>query len=345
MRVKKKVIEFDHVIKSFDLDRDKLLKKKLTSIFFKGKEEKFVAVDDVSFKVYEGESVGLWGENGSGKSTILKLIGGLYKPDSGIVTVKGQVAPVLELGVGLHPDLSGGENIYFYSSILNISKDKVKQNYAKIVDFFGFGNFMDVAVKRYSSGMKARLAFSIAAFSDAQILLLDEILAVGDVDFKERALEMIRGLRGKRTIVFTTHSYTLMQQLGDRMINLRKGKVYNSSNSLGADFLRNLENEIEIKAEALSGSMEPVIMKGDVMRIRKVPYQKLKVGDIVSFLFPNLDQMVVHRVVAKKEILNGQIKCYTKGDFSYENDPWFLTEDDYVGKVVRIEKRGKIKFS
>lgn len=339
MRPKNTVIEFDGVTKSFDLDRDKLLKKKLTNVFGRGKEEKFMAIDDISFKVNEGESVGLWGDNGSGKSTILKLIGGLYRPDKGRVTVKGRVAPVLELGVGLHPDLSGGENIYFYSSILNIPKDRVKQNYNKIVDFFGFGNFIDIAVKRYSSGMKARLAFSIAAFSDAQILLLDEILAVGDTDFREKALQMIKSLKGRKTIVFTTHSYTLMQQLGDRMINLKKGKIYDSSDSLRPEFLRNLDAGVEIKAEALSGSMEPVIKKGDVVKIKKIPYQKLKVGDIVSFLFSNLDQMVIHRIVARKEMLDGKIKCYTKGDFSYENDPWFLTEADYVGKVVGIEKK------
>jgi len=341
MRQKDTVIEFDGVTKSFDLDRDKLLKKKLTNVFGGGRKERFVAIDNISFKVNEGESVGLWGDNGSGKSTILKLIGGLYRPDKGRVTVKGRVAPVLELGVGLHLDLSGGENIYFYSSILNISQNRVKQNYGKIVDFFGFGNFIDVAVKRYSSGMKARLAFSIAAFSDAQILVLDEILAVGDVDFRERALEMMRDMRGKKTIVFTTHNYTTMQQLCDRMINLRKGEIYNSSESLETGFLRNLDDGVEIRAETLSGSMEPVIMKGDILKIKKIPYCKLRVGDIVAFLFLNLDQVIVHRIVAKRETMNGQIKCYTKGDFSYENDPWYLTKEDYVGKVVVIEKGRK----
>jgi ABC-type polysaccharide/polyol phosphate transport system ATPase subunit len=338
MRQKEKVIIFDQVTKSFDLNRDRLLKGKLGSFWGGIKRERFKAVKNVSFEVFKGESVGLWGENGSGKSTVLKLIGGLYRPDSGKVTVKGSVAPVLELGIGLHPDLSGSENIYFYSSILNISKDKVKRNFDEIVDFFGFENFLDVPVKRYSSGMKTRLAFSIAVFSDAQILLLDEILAVGDVDFKERALRMMREMRGKKTIVFTTHSYTTMQQLCNRMINLRNGEIHNFSSSPGVNFLRNLDEGVEFRAEACSGSMEPVIKKGDVMSIKKISYSKLKVGDIVAFLFSNLDQMVVHRVVAKRETLDGQIKCYTKGDFSYENDPWFLIEKDYVGKVIKIEK-------
>lgn len=339
MKQKEKTIVFDKVTKSFDLDRDRLLKKEFICNLWGGNEkENFTAIKEVSFEVYKGESIGLWGENGSGKSTILKLIGGLYQPDSGTVSVVGRVAPVLELGVGLHPDLSGSDNIYFYSSILNIPKDKVKQNFNKIVDFFGFKNFLEIPVKRYSSGMKSRLAFSIAAFSEADILLFDEILAVGDTDFRELAMQKINELRKNKTIIFTSHSYTVIQQLCDRMISFHKGRISNFSNSLSSEFLRNLDDGIEVKAMASSNSMIPVIKKGDLIKIKKVSYERLKVGDIVAFLFPNLDKMIVHRVVAKKEMLDGQIKCFTKGDFSYETDPWFLDKKDYLGKVLEIKK-------
>lgn len=299
---------------------------------------KFKAVDRATFKIYEGESVGLWGENGSGKSTILKLIGGLYQPTKGKIRVSGKVAPVLELGVGLHPDLTGRENFYFYSSILNFSKEETKENYQKVIHFFGFENFIDIAVKKYSSGMRARLAFSIAVFSSAPILLLDEVMAVGDSDFQERALDLLRSLRGKKTLVFTTHSYSLAQQLGDRILCFRRGKLMETSRSINCEFLRRLKKNQEVKAEAMSNSMRPTIFKGDELLIKKVAYEKLEEGDIVAFLFTNLNQMIVHRIVAKRQTLGGETKIYTKGDFAYETDPWFLSESDYVGKVVEIKK-------
>ena len=334
----KKVIVFNHVSKYFNLNRDKSLKSKFINSYKKETLNNFLAINDVTFEIKRGESVGLWGENGSGKSTILKLISGLYLPNQGKVTVKGSVASVLELGVGLHPELTGRENIFFYSSVLNIPHSIILNNFKEIVDFFGFEKFLDVPVKRYSSGMKSRLAFSIAAFSNADILLFDEVMAVGDLDFKERAMDKINQLRKEKTIIFTSHSYSVVQQLCDRMLTFHEGKIVRHSNSKMVKFLKNLNNGVEIKAEAMSNSMSPSINKGDIVNIKKINYKSLKIGDIVAFIFSNLDQMIIHRVVAKRILQSGKVKFFTRGDFSHETDPWVLSEKEYLGKVMKIQK-------
>lgn len=337
---KKVAVELKNVTKSFLLEKRNLFSLKILSIFFKKPNNKntFTAVDNVSFKVFEGETVGLWGSNGSGKSTILKLIANLYTPNTGEVIVKQSVASVLELGIGLHPELTGRENVFFYSSILGISKKEIKSNYKNIIDFFGFKKFEDVPIKKYSSGMKSRLAFSIIAFSNADILLLDEVVATGDMEFTEKALNKIKNLKNKKTIIFTSHNYTQMQQLCDRVISLKNGKIVNNSNPVAINFLKNLDNGVEFEAKALSNSMEPKIYTGDILRIKKVPFNNLKIGDIIAFSFINIDEIIVHRIVAIKIENNKVIKVYTKGDFSSQSDPWEVCKSNYIGNILKIKR-------
>ncbi len=186
----------------------------------------FLAVDDVSFRIERGEAVGLVGRNGAGKSTLLKLVTGIVVPTSGSIAVRGQVAPLLALGNGLDPTLSGRENIYLNGAILGYEKAFLKAREADIVDFSELGDFIDAPVRTYSSGMTMRLAFSIASAATPEILILDEVLAVGDAPFQAKCRARIREIISDgATVFFVSHSLPDIVQLCTRAIWLAKGRV------------------------------------------------------------------------------------------------------------------------
>ncbi|MWA07236.1 ATP-binding cassette domain-containing protein [Actinomadura sp. LD22] len=188
--------------------------------------ESFNALDDVSLTIYQGETVALMGLNGSGKSTLLKMISGVMRPDRGSVRVRGRIAGLIDVGAGLHPDLTGRENVYLNGAILGMSEAEIKRKFDAIVEFSGVERFMDNQVRFYSSGMFMRLAFSIAAHTEPDIFLIDEVLAVGDPPFREKCLRRIRELRGEgRTMVIVAHDIQMLTRLCDRGVTLRKGKV------------------------------------------------------------------------------------------------------------------------
>ncbi|EXJ51350.1 ABC transporter ATP-binding protein [Microbacterium sp. MRS-1] len=186
----------------------------------------FHALDDVSFSVNQGESVALLGFNGSGKSTILKLVSGVMTPDSGRVLTRGRVAGLIEVGAGFHPDLSGRENIYLNAAILGMSKKETDARFEEIVAFSEIEEFIDTEVKHYSSGMFLRLAFSVAIHTEVDVLLIDEILSVGDEPFQRKCLARIRDLHSQgRTLVVVSHDLDMVANLCDRGILLQKGRV------------------------------------------------------------------------------------------------------------------------
>jgi ABC-2 type transport system ATP-binding protein len=186
----------------------------------------FEAVKDVSFQVARGETVGIVGRNGSGKSTLLKVIAGVFRPSSGRVVVNGTIAPLLELGAGMHPELTGRENIVLNGLLMGYSKADMLSKTGKIIDFSEVGEFIDTPVKQYSSGMYMRLAFSVATEVDPQILLIDEILAVGDAGFQAKCLDRIdRFRRAGKTILLVTHSLKQVADHCDRAILLEAGSV------------------------------------------------------------------------------------------------------------------------
>ena len=186
----------------------------------------FLAVDDVSFSIRRGETVGLVGRNGAGKSTLLKLVTGIVKPTSGSIAVRGQVAPLLALGNGLDPALTGRENIYLNGAILGYRKEYLKAREASIVAFSELGDFIDAPVRTYSSGMTMRLAFSIATAASPEILILDEVLAVGDAAFQEKCLDRINEIiLDGATVFFVSHSLASIVQLCNRAIWLDHGKI------------------------------------------------------------------------------------------------------------------------
>ncbi|MFC5528999.1 ABC transporter ATP-binding protein [Cohnella yongneupensis] len=186
----------------------------------------FYALKSVNFEIFRGERIGIIGHNGAGKSTLLKIISGIIKPTDGKIAVNGNVAPLLELGAGFDFDISGSENIYLNGAILGKSKEYLKGKYDEIVEFSGLERFIHTPVKNYSSGMRARLGFSIATQVDPDILILDEILGVGDEQFKRKSSnKMIEMMNSGKTIILVSHSIDQIRNLTDRVIWMDKGEI------------------------------------------------------------------------------------------------------------------------
>lgn len=188
--------------------------------------EKFKALDKVSFEVRKGEFFGIIGRNGSGKSTLLKIIAGIYTPDKGEIKINGLISPFLELGIGFNPELSGRDNIYLNASVLGLTKKQIDKRFDDIVAFSELKRFIDQKVKNYSSGMSVRLAFSVAIHANRNILLMDEVLAVGDTNFQSKCFEEFNKYRDMgRTVILVTHDIGIVQRYCDRAMLLRKGKI------------------------------------------------------------------------------------------------------------------------
>ncbi len=224
------VIRFENVSKKFNLhhERARSFQELALSLFRRdnGSREEFWALRDVGFAVEQGETVGLIGPNGAGKSTALKLISRIIEPTSGRIEVNGRVGALLELGAGFHPDLSGRENVYLNGSILGLSRAQIRSRMDDIVAFAELERFIDVPVKHYSSGMYVRLGFSVAVHTDPEILLVDEVLAVGDASFQRKCLERIDEMRSEGvTILFVSHSSEKVRAICSRALWLDDGQL------------------------------------------------------------------------------------------------------------------------
>jgi ABC-2 type transport system ATP-binding protein len=220
-------IEFRNVSKRFILEEGRTLREFIPALLKgNGWSDPFYALQDISFIIKKGESVGIVGRNGSGKSTALKLIAGVMAPNSGEVHVHGRVSPLIELGAGFHPDLTGRENVYLNASILGMSGRAIRERFNDIVDFAELWEFMETPVKRYSSGMYMRLGFSVAVHSDPDILLVDEVLAVGDAVFAEKCLAKVREFQEAGvTIVIVSHSPDTITEFCGRALLLDHGHL------------------------------------------------------------------------------------------------------------------------
>lgn len=222
------VVRIQNVSKRFVLRKDNSLKERLVTMGRNGRahREDFWALRGVSATIQAGHTVALIGHNGSGKSTLLKVIGGIIDPSDGSVERRGRIAALLELGAGFHPDLTGRENVYLNASIMGLSRAATEERFDSILDFSGIGDFIDTQVKFYSSGMYVRLAFAVAVHTDPDLLLVDEVLAVGDEAFQRKCLDKIRSFQQEgRTIVLVTHSLSQVEELCDRAILLNSGEI------------------------------------------------------------------------------------------------------------------------
>lgn len=221
-------IKVDHLSKVFKVphERHTSLKGAALNMFRKKNYEKFEALKDISFEVKKGEFFGIIGRNGSGKSTLLKILAGIYVPDSGKVEINGKLSPFLELGVGFNPDLTGRENLFLGGAILGLTRKEVEKKYESIVAFAELEEFIDMKLKNYSSGMQVRLAFSLAINAHAEILLMDEVLAVGDSNFQSKCLAKFNEYREMgKTVILVTHDVAVVQKYCDRVLLLRGGKI------------------------------------------------------------------------------------------------------------------------
>lgn len=220
------VIQFDNVAKRYTRHAGQmLLRNHVTRFFAEQKEVPFFALKHISFSIERGESLAVIGSNGAGKSTLLGLVAGIAQPDEGTVSVRGQVTALLELGSGFHPDLTGRENVRLNAALLGLSRKRTAEAFEQIVEFSGIRDFIDEPLRTYSTGMVMRLAFSVAINRDPDILLVDEVLAVGDAAFQAKCIEKIRDFRrAGKTLLCVSHT-TMIGQLCDRAIWLDHGEL------------------------------------------------------------------------------------------------------------------------
>jgi len=240
-------IRFKDVTKTFKIYQNKSYSIKEMFINFllrknKLEVQKYPVLTNVNFDIKQGETIGIIGQNGTGKSTTLKLITKILYPDKGEIETNGKISSLLEVGAGFQPDMTGRENVYLYGSILGIAKKDIESKYNTIVEFSEVEEFMDTAVKNYSSGMYMRLAFSVAIHVDPEILVIDEVLAVGDAGFQKKCINKIKEFKNNgKTIVFVSHDMNSIKMICDRVFFIKKGGHMIEGS---VDDMVNLYNEI-----------------------------------------------------------------------------------------------------
>ena len=222
------MITFEAVNKRFILPHEKkhTLRQRFVSVYRRKTYENFYALKDINLQIEEGEFLGIIGKNGSGKSTLLKLIAKVLEPTSGKITVRNAVAPFLELGVGFQGELTVKDNIFLYGALLGMTRQEVVDKYDWVIEFSGLKNFVDAKLKNLSSGMQVRLGFSITVGVESPILLVDEVLAVGDIDFQQKCYDSFRKFKQQgKTIVFVSHDLDAVEKFCDRIILLENGCI------------------------------------------------------------------------------------------------------------------------
>ncbi len=242
----KPILEVRNLWKQYKIGGQKAsylsLRERLTQGFQRSKEDTFWALQDINFDVYEGECIGIIGRNGAGKSTLLKILSQITPPTKGYIKARGRVASLLEVGTGFHPELTGRENIFLNGSILGLRRSEIKAKFDEIVDFSGVEQFLDTPLKHYSSGMRLRLAFSVAAHLEPEILLIDEVLAVGDAEFQKKCLgKMNEVSKSGRTVLFVSHNLGAVRQLCERGVLLEQGEkiLEDNINNIITTYLKN----------------------------------------------------------------------------------------------------------
>ncbi|MGO1943990.1 MAG: ABC transporter ATP-binding protein [Ancrocorticia sp.] len=312
-------IEVDHVTKSFTMhaDRRDTVKERFVRGRSKHKQE-FLALDDVSFKIEKGTTFGLIGHNGSGKSTMLKMLAGVYRPTSGEVTVAEKVDALLELGAGFHGELTGRENIFLNGAILGRSQKEIEASIDWIIDYADIGAFIDEPVKVYSSGMTVRLGFAVAVAVRPRILIVDEIIAVGDEEFQRKCFDYMRELRDSgTTIALVTHSLSLAKEMCDDVVWLEHGKVkqIGEAEPVVSAYLRSV-NEKEALKRAERQAAEGIEYPDDDQyklnqgngdcRMTNVEYVDEK-GNILPFLTSDHPATIRVHVTAKKDLYDVEL--------------------------------------
>ena len=259
--------------------------------------EEFWALKDVSFDIKQGDRVGIIGRNGAGKSTLLKVLSRITEPTSGKISIKGRVASLLEVGTGFHPELTGRENIYLNGAILGMSRVEIKRKFDEIVDFAEVERFLDTPVKHYSSGMYVRLAFAVAAHLEPEILIVDEVLAVGDAQFQKKCLGKMEGVaREGRTVLFVSHNMSAIEALCETAIHLQSGKLLGQGNVFDQ-----IEAYTKNITEQGSGQLRSAIELGGGVKLNRfeIAPNPVESGEPLNFIleFFSSDPLTVESVV------------------------------------------------
>jgi ABC-type polysaccharide/polyol phosphate transport system ATPase subunit len=283
----------------------------------------------VSLRLPRNKIIGLTGDNGAGKTTLLKIMAGILQPDAGEVKLFGKICPVLELGAGLHPYLSGRENLWVYGSLLGINLDHLRKNVQAIIDFSGLSDHMHEPLHQYSAGMRARLAFSIAVHGDAEILLLDEILAVGDAHFKELAITKLLELKQTKTIIMTSHDLQALGQICDVHFSVGGSSVRSNFDSRKIEKVtqRIFRTTIDIANHNLRKPRDAQVF------FQKVLMRSIKKDDVLVLNPFQSGYVGVYRVAAKVRI-GGRTRYLIEGSRKNTEDFWLLNEADCIGRVV-----------
>lgn len=282
IKKKEKVaIKVEGVSKSFRIPHEKhnTLKQTTLNIFNKRSYEVFAALHDIGFEIKKGEFFGIIGKNGSGKSTLLKMLAGIYTPDKGEITINGKLSPFLELGVGFNPELTARENLFLGGAVLGLTREEISKKFDQIIEFAELEEFVDLKFKNFSSGMQVRLAFALAINAHAEILLMDEVLAVGDNNFQAKCLsEFNKYRRQGKTVVLVTHDISTVQKYCDRAMLLRNGEIVKigKADDVGNEYIhqnmsdeenRIIKNEKEPNKIAVENNQEKNAKKAKITRV------------------------------------------------------------------------------
>ena len=361
----KPILEAQHVAKEFKIgakqERYLSLRDIIANPFSKSKknDKTFLALDDVSFNVYPGESIGIIGRNGAGKSTLLKILSKITPPTSGKIICRGRVASLLEVGTGFHPELSGRENIYMNGSILGMRKFEIDKHFDAIVDFSGVEKFLDTPLKRYSSGMQLRLAFAVAAHLEPEILIIDEVLAVGDAEFQKKCLgKMDEVSKSGRTVLFVSHDLSAVSTLTKKSIFLDKGKMvqFSSTAAVIQAYSSNLNQHNVHYQDVPDGipgvtKVEVITSEGGILQGNEkvliinfeiqLPYSLA--GMALSLqIFNHLNQPVIFNWLFDEDITKPRPKGTHQASIRYDNLK--LYQGNYFVRVHFAETVTKAKF-
>ncbi|MFN8339048.1 MAG: ABC transporter ATP-binding protein [Saprospiraceae bacterium] len=342
----KPVLEVNHVWKEYQkgIDRKyKSLRDTLTDIpakLFVNEKEKFWALQDINFHVAAGESIGIIGRNGAGKSTLLKILSRITPPTKGEIILRGRVASLLEVGTGFHPELTGRENVFFNGSILGMKNAEIKRKFDEIVDFSGVESFIDTPLKHYSSGMQMRLAFSVAAHLDAEILLIDEVLAVGDAEFQRKCIgKMDEVSKGEgKTVVFVSHDMSKIKQLTQKSVYLNLGKLI--SFDLSNNIIDLFKKEFSYIINQLSSGAETsnfIFIQNTKIKNQKLFFElaNLEVNEI--YIMVGISNNDSQRIISKVSNLLKLKKNHIKGMVNLVETNQIFQADKYIVKFSILD--------
>jgi lipopolysaccharide transport system ATP-binding protein len=287
------------------------------------------SLKDINFSLKQGEVLGIVGKNGAGKSTLLKILSQVTSPTTGSVKVKGRIAALLEVGTGFHPDLSGRENIFLNGTILGMTKDEIRKKLDEIVDFSGVAKYLDTPVKRYSSGMMVRLGFAVAAHLEPEILIVDEVLAVGDAEFQKKCLGKMKRVSGEgRTVLFVSHNMGAVKALCTRGLLLENGSV------IASDEINKVLNRYSITQS--DGNLDLILKRKGIGEVRLTQVQLETQGSTIK----SGSKLIIHLTYKAERVWPGAKYEFVVGIWNSLGSPMFMLTNLYLEKDLNLSSEG-----